>query len=294
MKTAVLLKQVEYICARTGSDPGQCFVSDADRVIMNNPPDEAALEMAVSINKTMGKGEIWVLCLGEVLNEYEARRALALGADHFVFLNHESWRNLDSWGVSGVLARAVQKISAELLLCGSASLDRNMGEVGAFTAARLSIPYINNVINLKPQGEGSSFRINQALGRGDHLILEANPPLAAGMAIGACEPGYPSLKSRRAAGKKEIKHWGPDDLPSDESDDRPRLKTGRILSPRRKTRPIPLPDGRQNAYERIDKLLSGAAGVKKNTVLKGEPRELARSLVEFLEERRLMPHREVD
>lgn len=295
MIIAVLLKQIAFVRSRTGSDPEKRFVSESDRVTLNNPMDEAALMQAVKIKNAASENEIWVLSQGEHLHELEAQRALALGADHFVHIADSSWKGLDAWATAAILTRAVEKVNAGLVFCGAASLDRGMGEVGAFAAHQLGVPYIGNVVKCFPKEGKHLLMVERALEQGAREILEAETPLFIGVGAGAAPPGYPSFSARRAVRNRTIVHWGASDLESSapaSGADTPRVRLGAIASPRPRSRRITVPDGRMSAYERIDWLLAGAEGSKSGAIIEGEPGEMARRLFEFLLEKQLIPQAE--
>lgn len=289
MIIAVLLKQVTIVRSRSGRDPRHAFVCEADRVTLNNPVDEAALIQAVQLKQAGLADAVHVLCLGDRLHRSEAIRALALGADQFVFLNDAAGRHPDAWSIAGVLSRAVVKVAANLVLCGNSSLDRSAGEVGAFTAHRLAWPYIGNVVRFTPGDAGKQMTVERALGRGARELLAADLPLVIGVGTTMDPPDYPSLTARRTAESKPILEWGAADLPPAQAIDDPRVAPGKACAPNPRCRPMPLPDGRQDAYVRIDRLLAGAQGGKSGAVIQGAPEEMARRLLTFLSEQTLLP-----
>ncbi|MEW5722716.1 MAG: electron transfer flavoprotein subunit beta/FixA family protein [Thermodesulfobacteriota bacterium] len=289
MILAVLLKQVEFIYARSGKDPERHFVGRFDRVHLNNPLDEVALEQAVRIKETLGEGRVFILSFGERLLEKEAVRALAMGADHFVHLGGASWGELDAWATAVILSAAVRKVSADLVLCGAASLDQGRGEVGMYVAGWLSAPYVPQVVGLTVLQGGRTLLIERALGKGEREELEADPPLVLAAAKGLCAPRYPCLAERVRARDKEIWHWGLEDLDLEPGDLEGRVRLGPLLSPRPRTKWIPLLDGRLPAPDRIEWLLAGSGGEKGGAVIEGRPRELAIKLLDFLREKKLAP-----
>ncbi len=287
MILAVLLKQVEFVYARSGRDPADNFVRPTDTVFLNNPADEAALEQAVQLKESMGEGQVWVLSLGKRPIEKEARRALAMGADHFVHLGDSSWGELDAWATAEVLSRAVSKTGADMVLCGTASLDDGRSEVGQYVAGLLSVPYIQGVVKLSVRPDGRSFLVERALGKGDREELEADLPLVMGVDKGLCEPRYPSRVKTIEAQSRSMLLWRLDDLGLGLEELGGLVRVGPLQSPRPRTKHIPLLDGRLSASERIEWLFSISGQDKGGLVLEGEPGELAQRFVEFLREKKL-------
>jgi len=288
MNIGVCLKQVDYVYARTGRDPERNFVADQDRVRLNNPLDEAALVQAVRLKETTREARVWVFCLTGRLIEPEARRALALGADEFVWLYDPAWPELDAWSTAQVLSRALDKVSAQLIMGGAASLDLDRGEVGAYIAAQLSLPYVARVVGLKPQDRGDGLILEQTLSKGDRQELAASLPLVLGVDKGLGEPGYPSHLRLLESGQKEIRHWTGKDLDLKPDQLAGRVRLGPVISPRPGPKTIPLPDGGWPARERIQWLLSERGVEKEGAVLTADPPELAGSMIEFLRQKGLL------
>jgi electron transfer flavoprotein beta subunit len=288
MIIAVCMKQVNYLYARTGSDPELNFVGPRDHVTLNNPLDEVALEQAVRIKESIGQGQVWALTVTEHLVEREARRALAMGSDKFVQLYDPGWGEPDAWTTSLALSRAVKKISADLVLCGARSLDPGRGEVGCYLAAFLEFPFVSSVTSMERSRHDEPWIIRRSLGKGYEEELRCRLPLVLGVEKNLCEPRYPSHRARLQAEKEAIVGWDGKDLDLAASAMRARVNLGAVVSPRPKPKRIPVPDGAWPARDRIGFLLSPRVESKAGEIVQGEPRELAQRLIEFLEDKGLI------
>ncbi|MBT7892064.1 MAG: hypothetical protein HN580_23815, partial [Deltaproteobacteria bacterium] len=84
MKILVCLKQINYIYARTGSNPEDEYLAPEDRIFRLNPYDESALELALRLKSDnhSSNPEIILITIGDLIAEAELRRCLALGGDH--------------------------------------------------------------------------------------------------------------------------------------------------------------------------------------------------------------------
>ena len=142
MKIVVCIKQIHYIYARTGRDPQTHFIAEEDRINIVNPYDELAAEGAIRIKEKLGAGEVILITLGDLIAEKALKRCLAMGADRLIQINDPSFRKLDPWGTSVVLARAIERLGPDLVFCGKESLDENNGQVGAYVADLLGFPYV--------------------------------------------------------------------------------------------------------------------------------------------------------
>jgi electron transfer flavoprotein beta subunit len=289
MIIAVCMKQVKRLYARTGKDPDQHFVGPRDYVSLNNPLDEVALEQAVRIKEFMGYGQVWALSVAEELEEKEARRVLAMGSDRFVHIHDPAWGKLDAWTTSMALSRAVQRTSADLVLCGARSLDLGRGEVGCYLAALRGFPFVSSVVSMERSQGTEQWIVRRSLDKGYQEELECRLPLVLGVERSLCEPRYPSHRARLQAEKEELLRWDGNDLDLTPSDMRPRVNPGALVSPRPKPKRIPVPDGAWPARKRISFLLSRRVDNKAGEIVRGELEELAQRLVEFLEDKGLIP-----
>ena len=113
MRIIVCLKQIRFTYARTGKIPEEYFLSPEDMITRINPHDEAALEIALCVKEIQGNGEIMIITLGPIITENELRRCLAMGADCLYQIDDR--RELDSWQKSGLLARAIKDLEADIV-----------------------------------------------------------------------------------------------------------------------------------------------------------------------------------
>lgn len=282
MIIAVCMKQVKYLYARTGKDPGSSFVGPRDYVWLNNPLDEVALEHAVQIRESLGSGEVWTLSLGPEMVEKEARRALALGSDTFVRIHDPGWGELDARATGLALSRAIERVGANLVLCGARSLDLERGEVGCYVASFLGFPFISPVVAMQRTQGDWPWVVRRGLGKGYQEELHCRLPLVLGVEKSLCEPRYPSHRARLHAQNREIMLWGGSELDLTPSAMVPSINLGHVRSPRPKPKWIPAPDGAWPAGDRIRFLLSPRVERKAGDVIRDEPEELARRLADYL------------
>ena len=110
-----------------------------------NPYDEFCLTKAIFIKESIG-ANITVINVGDSQNEPVLRKALAIGADKAIRINHTA---SNSKVVADYIANYCQKNSFDLILCGKESIDYNSGQVPGFLASKLNLPFINGCINLE-------------------------------------------------------------------------------------------------------------------------------------------------
>ncbi len=148
MKIIVCVKQIHHIYARTGRDPRTHFVAEENCVDMVNPYDEIAVEEAIRIKEKLGDGEVILVTLGDLIAEKPLKRCLAMGSDRLIQINDPSFSQLDPWASSVVLARAIARLEPDLIFCGKEALDENGGQVGAYIADLMGLPYVSGVVKL--------------------------------------------------------------------------------------------------------------------------------------------------
>jgi electron transfer flavoprotein beta subunit len=104
-----------------------------------NPYDEFGLTKAILLKEKHG-GKIIVITVGEQKVEPVIRKALAIGADEAIRINHPP---KDSYTTAYHIAEYLKSNSHDLIITGRESIDYNGGAVGGMVAELLSLPFIN-------------------------------------------------------------------------------------------------------------------------------------------------------
>lgn len=104
-----------------------------------NPYDEFGLTKAILLKEKHG-GKIIVIIVGDQKVEPVIRKALAIGADEAVRINHKP---KDSYTTAYHIAEYLKSNSYDLIITGRESIDYNGGAVGGMVAELLSLPFIN-------------------------------------------------------------------------------------------------------------------------------------------------------
>ena len=176
--------------------------------------DEYAVEAALQLTAEHG-GEVTVLTMGPAGAADAIRRSLQMGADKGVHILDDAIHGTDSIGTSRILAKALERLRFDLVICGMASTDGSMSVVPAMLAERLGLPQVTLVSDVTVEG-------NTVRGRRDGDIatevVEATMPLVLSVTDQANEPRYPSFKGIMAAKKKPVETWSLAELgiPADE------------------------------------------------------------------------------
>ena len=179
-----------------------------------NPLDLHAVEAGLHIKEKTG-GKLTFLTMGPPQAEAALREAIAMGADEGVLLSDRAFAGSDTWATSYTLARAIQKMGADVIICGKQAIDGDTAQVGPETAEFLSIPHISYVRKIEGISD-NAIRVQRLMDEGYDLI-ESPFPVLLTVVKELNEPRLPSLKGKMAAKKAEIRKWGMADIAADEN-----------------------------------------------------------------------------
>ena len=164
--------------------------------------DEYGVEQALRIAEALeGDVEVTVVTVGPDDAKDALRKALAMGADRAVHVSDEDIHGSDVMGTSLLMARAVERVGFDLVLCGMASTDGAMGVLPALLAERLDVPQMtllseltleSGVLSGRRDGDTASER------------LQARLPAVVSVTDQSGEARYPSFKGIMAAKKKPV------------------------------------------------------------------------------------------
>jgi len=180
-----------------------------------NPFDMHALEAGLQI-KERARGSVVVLSMGPPQAETALRDAIAMGADSAILLSDPVFAGSDTWATSFTLSRAIQKIGADIIICGKQAIDGDTAQVGPETAEFLDIPHISYVRKIEELTD-LSIKVQRLMDDG-YDVVESSLPVLLTVVKELNEPRLASLKGKMAAKKAEIKKWGQADIVADESD----------------------------------------------------------------------------
>ncbi|GAA1504359.1 electron transfer flavoprotein subunit beta/FixA family protein [Streptomyces synnematoformans] len=171
--------------------------------------DEYAVEQALQISEAADDAEITVLTVGPEDARDALRKGLSMGADKAVHVEDDDLHGTDVMGTSLVLAKAVEHIGYDLVVCGMASTDGTMGVLPAILAERLGVPQVTQLSAVAvADGKVTGRRDGDAASE----QLEAALPAVVSVTDQSGEARYPSFKGIMAAKKKPVENLDLDDL----------------------------------------------------------------------------------
>jgi electron transfer flavoprotein beta subunit len=246
-----------------------------------NSRDEVAVEEAIRIKSKMGYGNVWVVTVGPPRAERVLRRCLAIGADKAIHIYDSAFENIDAYGVSVVLAKAISTLDYSLVLCGLKSDDEGNSFVGACIAELLGIPYVSGVVKLEIFPVNNKVSVYRRLEKGDMEVVESPLPAVLAVERGMNQPRYVSIYKQMSALNREIIKLDATALNINLDSIKPMTKCLAISQPRPRLKKGFTIDSSLEASERINLILSGGFQ-KKERIIEKRPRESASELIKFL------------
>ena len=125
-----------------------------------NPDDKAAIEAALQLKESCG-ATVTVLTMGPPQAEKALREALAMGADEAFLLTDRAFGGSDTLATSTIIAAAVKKLQADLVLCGRQAIDGDTAQVGPQIAEHLDIPQITYAAGISYNAENGTLTVKR-------------------------------------------------------------------------------------------------------------------------------------
>jgi electron transfer flavoprotein beta subunit len=171
-----------------------------------NPFDEIAIEEALRIKEDKG-GEVVVVGIGSDKAQTEIRYGISMGADRGIHVI--TGAEPDSDAVARILAKLVEKESADLVLLGKQAIDVDDNQVAQLLAEYLG--WGQTCFASKVTINGNKAVVEREVDGGIE-VLEMELPGVISADLRLNEPRYPALPAVIKAKKKEIKQVTPAEL----------------------------------------------------------------------------------
>jgi electron transfer flavoprotein beta subunit len=197
MKIAVCVKQVPEGTSLK-LDPGTKRLDRSGEGALN-PFDVNAVEEALKLKEAEAESEVVVVSVGPERALEALRKALAMGADRAVLVSDDAAAGSDLVATSRILAAALERENADLVLFGQQGNDSDGAVLWAAVADRLQRPLISQVAELTR--EDGKLRGKRQTEYG-YDVIEAPLPAVVAVSDAINEPRYPSLKGIMGAKKK--------------------------------------------------------------------------------------------
>jgi electron transfer flavoprotein beta subunit len=195
MRIAVCVKHVPEGPSRL--DPSTKRLDRSGEGALNHF-DANAVEEALRL-KGDSDTEVVAISLGPQKALDSLRKALAMGADRAVLVSDDAAAGSDLVATSRLLAAALEREEADLVLFGQQASDADGAVLWAAVAERLGRPVVSQAMELAV--DGGSVRVKRQTEFG-YDTLEAPLPAVVAVSDAINEPRYPSLKGIMGAKKK--------------------------------------------------------------------------------------------
>src|SRR5438270_9764391 len=198
MKIAVCAKVVPESGSRRRIDT-QTKRLDRSGEIGLNSFDVNAVEEALRIKERVPDSEVVVVSLGPARALEALRKALAMGADRLVLISDDAAEGSDLVATSTVLAKALEREDAELVLFGQQAGDSDGAVLWAAVADRLRLPVVSQAAEVSHADGKVTVKRQTEFG---YDVIETPLPAVIAVSDAINEPRYPSLKGIMGAKSK--------------------------------------------------------------------------------------------
>jgi electron transfer flavoprotein beta subunit len=224
--------------------------------VIISPLDLNAIEEALRIKEASG-GKVTVISMGPLNTTEILAWAYAYGVDDAVLLTDRAFGGADTWATARALASGIRKIGDyDIVLLGNESLDGSTGQVGPQVAESLGIAHVTNVEKIEFSND-NTLKVRSKIEYG-YMEIEVKLPATLAVTKDLNDIRVPPVFGALWATEKKITQWSADDVDVDKAT----IGT--------KGSPTFIPDVTEIEIKR------------KGEVLKGQPTEIAKQLVEKL------------
>jgi electron transfer flavoprotein beta subunit len=196
MKIAVCVKQIPEGNRRIDPETKRLDRSGEGAL---NPFDAHAVEEALKLKAETGEGEVVLVSMGPAKAQDALRKALAMGADRAVLVSDDAAGGADLVATSLVLAKALEREGADLVVFGQQAGDSDGAVLAAAVADRLRLPVVSQAAEVTHAGGKVTVKRQTEFG---YDVIEAQLPAVVAVSDAINEPRYPSLKGIMGAKSK--------------------------------------------------------------------------------------------
>lgn len=209
MKIVVLIKEVPdtYGERKLSLETGLADRAAGD-VVMDEI-GERAIEVALSYADANADTEVILLSMGPLSAQATVRKGLAMGATRAVQVADENLLGADLLLTSEVLAAALTRLEADLVITGNQSTDGSGGVLPSMLAERLNLPQLTFLTTVEiTEGQVSGSRATDA----GNATVSAELPAIISVTEALADGRFPNFKGIMAAKKKPFEVLSTADL----------------------------------------------------------------------------------
>jgi electron transfer flavoprotein beta subunit len=212
MNVVVCVKQIPDPAAPASLNPNTRTLDRSGKLILDDS-DSYGVEMGLQL--ASGEGDAVTLVSMAPNGETSGlRTALAMGAAGAILVSDEALAGSDALGTAKVLAAAISRAGADLVLAATESTDGYTGTTPVQVAELLGWPSVT--FAKKVSVEGGALKVERQTEAG-YDDVECPLPAVVTVTAGVVEPRYPSFKGIMAAKSKPVQTLSVADLGIDAS-----------------------------------------------------------------------------
>ena len=213
MKVAVCVKQIPDPANPGSLNPDTYTLNREEKLILDES-DSYGVEMALQLCEEAGGGDVTLVSMAPRGEMGGLRTALAMGAADAILVTDDALSGSDSLATAKVLAAAIARAEADLVLTGVESSDGYTGTVPEQVAALMGLPSVTFAKHIEVADGSIKVQRQTEDGYDD---VECPLPAVVSVTAGVVEPRYPSFKGIMAAKKKPVDEVVVSDLGLDPS-----------------------------------------------------------------------------
>lgn len=199
MNIAVCVKQIPDPAAPYELDPDNHWIVRPDDQVLDDT-DRYGVEMALQIAEAT-EGTVTLVSMSPSGSLQGIRQALAMGADKAVIVDDAALKGSDALTTARVLASAIARDGADLVIAGGESTDGYTGVVPQMMSELLDMPCLT--FARKVEAADGTVTIERQTADG-YEVVSASTPALLGVTAGVVEPRYPTFKGIMQAKSKPI------------------------------------------------------------------------------------------
>ena len=208
MNIVVCVKQIPDPAAPQSLEAGSHTLDRTGKLILDDS-DAYGVEMALQLAEQAGGGEVTLVSMAPNGETAGLRTALAMGAAKAILVSDDALKGSDALGTAKVLAAAIGRAGADLIIAATESSDGYTGTTPVQVAELLGLPSITFAKSVAI--DGGTVKVDRQTEAGYDEVTSPLPAVVT-VTAGVVEPRYPSFKGIMAAKSKPIETLSVADL----------------------------------------------------------------------------------
>ena len=200
MKVAVCVKQIPDPESPTRYDPETNTLVRGGELILDDS-DSYGVEMALRLASQSDDGEVVLVSMAPDASTSGLRTALAMGAAEAVLVSDPELAGSDALGTARVLAAAIGRTGARLVVAATESTDGYTGTVPVQVAELLGLPAVTFARHVEIDGD--QLRVERQT-EGGYEEVSCPLPAVVTVTAGVVEVRYPTFKGIMSARSKPV------------------------------------------------------------------------------------------